>query len=394
MLLHDGEGGNYLDSRLSTACHIGDLAKVKRLIEQGVETEGEFRTAMVEACRYGQLEIVKYLVSIGASLERAGEYHGHTPVTAACLHGNLELVKYLNSIGADMESKGEWMYPFRLACKGGHIKIIKYLISIGIRSKKMYNEGIRSATHNGHFKLADYLISIGGDCNAGISDKIGGVKLNALKYLASVGADVTNEDEYKLLHHACTKGKLEMVKYLISLKVPTSDDAIDGAIMEGHIDVVKYLLSVGAEICECGEAEYDLEDYLDHFCETGGLKMVKFLVSLGSDVHDGGDGHPIRMAGEHGHLEIVKYLISIGADVTVRDNWALRCSRENVKECLIDTVLTEMKKFTVFLLLNKNRLIVKDLIRLTGLSRWVEHYPYYQECETLLGLEYDPDYFD
>ena len=57
----------------------------------------------------------------------------------------------------------------------------------------------------------------------------------------------------------------------------------------------------------------------------GYIDIVKFLVSHGADVNTSND-QPLRDAAENGHLEVVKFLISNGANMYTNEGQALRVS--------------------------------------------------------------------
>ena len=59
-----------------------------------------------EMCIRDRLEVVKYLISVGANKE-AKTNSGYTPLILASRYGYLEVVIYLISIGADKEAKNK-----------------------------------------------------------------------------------------------------------------------------------------------------------------------------------------------------------------------------------------------------------------------------------------------
>ena len=69
--------------------------------------------------------------------------------------------------------------------------------------------------------------------------------LDALKYLVSVGGDITARAMgATLLHTAALKGYLDIIKYLISQGAKVDKDVIRLAKDNGHPEVAKYLESV------------------------------------------------------------------------------------------------------------------------------------------------------
>ncbi|XP_014777230.1 myotrophin [Octopus bimaculoides] len=85
----------------------GDLNGVQEIMEkqnQDVNAEISGRCPIHYAADYGQIEIIKYLVTKGADLNRLDK-HGICALLAATWEGHAECVKYLISQGADKQIK-------------------------------------------------------------------------------------------------------------------------------------------------------------------------------------------------------------------------------------------------------------------------------------------------
>ena len=84
-------------------------------------------TALHCACRYGNLEVVRYLVSMRKVDVKAENAFGNTPLHVCT---NLDTLCYLlNTFDLDVSSKGrQGMTPLHQACKHGQTDIVKYLI--------------------------------------------------------------------------------------------------------------------------------------------------------------------------------------------------------------------------------------------------------------------------
>ena len=110
---------------------------VKRGIESGANVHMNGNSALRQACSYGNLEIVKYLLVAGADLRA----HEDDCLLRACYSGNLELVKYLVDKGADIHA-GQIEKILRGACASGHPEIVKYLLDKGADSRKISNSEV------------------------------------------------------------------------------------------------------------------------------------------------------------------------------------------------------------------------------------------------------------
>lgn len=85
----------------------GDEETVSALLAQGVdidarEESGRGRTALMRACRHGQVRVVELLLAYGAEVDRM-DYHGDTALAYAASNGYLDLVRLLLEHGADPE---------------------------------------------------------------------------------------------------------------------------------------------------------------------------------------------------------------------------------------------------------------------------------------------------
>jgi ankyrin repeat protein len=120
---------------IRTAIKQGDLDTLQVLIGSDktiLELMTVFGTWLHVATAHEKLEILKYLVSIGADVNRKGGILGGGPLNEAASKGNLEIVKYLVSCGAELDvSEPNWN-PLFGAIHGGHTSVAKFLIESGI----------------------------------------------------------------------------------------------------------------------------------------------------------------------------------------------------------------------------------------------------------------------
>ena len=129
----------------------------------------ELNKELLEAVKKGNLEIVKYLVGIGADVN-AEDNDGWTALMSGASGGNLNVVKYFIEKGADVNAKGGWNIT---ALMGGawndNLEIVKYLIGIGADVNAKNYEGwtaLMSGVCRGNLEIVKYLIEAGADVNA------------------------------------------------------------------------------------------------------------------------------------------------------------------------------------------------------------------------------------
>ena len=190
----------------------------------------------------------------------------------ACTKGDLETVKKL---GLPEDSKA-----ITYAALNGHMDIIAYLVSIN--SPININE-IYSTFKTRHLDIVNFIWNV--SCKNGYLEtvkKLGLPKnsqaldyaadyghLNLVKYLVSIGAPI---DEW-VFASAANKGHLDILKYLVSINAPMNLYAIVFASINGRLDTVKYLVSIGAPIDNVA---------IDDSFWRGQQEIVKYLLWNGA----------------------------------------------------------------------------------------------------------------
>jgi ankyrin repeat protein len=119
---------------LMSATRAGDFARVKTLIQQGMDVNTRDPigiTPLHEAAYRGKSEVVEYLIANGADVNTKS-FGGFTPLHRASSKGHLEIVKRLIEKGAVISTKDDkgWT-PLHWASFGGYFEVVKYLITMG-----------------------------------------------------------------------------------------------------------------------------------------------------------------------------------------------------------------------------------------------------------------------
>ncbi len=132
-----------------------DLEEVIRLIESGADVNwrdsiGE--TALFGAAAAGQyLEVVRYLLSVGASCNMVESTIGYTPLHWAASHGNLETIQILVEAGADPTvADYQGRLPIDVAHRYGKGAHVSYLKSRPPRTSKSSEADSLNYAATGH----------------------------------------------------------------------------------------------------------------------------------------------------------------------------------------------------------------------------------------------------
>ena len=139
------------------ACLIGDSKDILNMMTT-------FGTWLHVAAAHGQLEIVKYLVDIGADVNaRGGTFNGNA-LNEAASDGYVEVVEYLLHRGAEMDVSEPERNPLFGAVHCGHIDIVRLLIENGLDPHVKYTgeymtdmDALAFAHENGHAEIVEFL---------------------------------------------------------------------------------------------------------------------------------------------------------------------------------------------------------------------------------------------
>jgi ankyrin repeat protein len=225
---------------LRDAAREGNLVKVIDLVNDGVSVHAhqylDRRSPLHEACRYGHLDVVKYLLeSTDAAVTATEKYSLSTPLHEACIGGHLAVVDYLVSEGkADLYYQdGEKQTALHKACAGGHVDLCRYLIAHGEQGlpgtrmvdarDKNERTPLHEAAKGGHLDVVQFLVK---EARARVHDQ-------------SITGDTA-------MHYACVGDHVPVVKFLLDCQA-----RLDVANREGLTPVDTARLSNSAAILLC-----------------------------------------------------------------------------------------------------------------------------------------------
>lgn len=116
-----------------TACINGNLRKAKQLFESGnidlSKCRSGRKTVLSQSAYNGHLEVVKFLVANGASIEP--DNNSYSPLHDAAARGHVEVVKFLVDAGADINALYNGLTPLMEAARTGQLEVVRWLIEVG-----------------------------------------------------------------------------------------------------------------------------------------------------------------------------------------------------------------------------------------------------------------------
>ncbi|XP_063407048.1 ankyrin-1-like [Mytilus trossulus] len=362
---------------LYMACQNGHYETVKYLLDLNDKTinsrvdttikEKDGLSVLHIACFEGHLEVVKLLIDVGMNLNDTTTIN-FTPLYMACQNGHYETVKYLldlndktlnSRVDTTIKQKDGWSV-LHIACFQGHLEVVKLLIDVGMNlndTTTINSTPLLEACQNGHYETVKYLLdlndkTLNSRVDTTIKQKDGWSvlhiacfkgQLEVVKLLVDVGMNLndTTNAGYTPLYQACRKGRFDIVKYLIldlngktlKSRVDTTIKNKDGwsalhiACFKGQLEVVKLLVDVGMNLNDTTNAGYTP---LYQACRKGRFDIVKYLIldlngkTLNSRVDtlikDTNGWSALHTACFNGHAGILKLLIGVGMDINERDH--------------------------------------------------------------------------
>ena len=318
----------------------GHINIVDWLLESGADCnieDDELGDCLQAAASKGYLEIVRKLVDNKAEVDGRGGLFG-TPLQAASFHGHTRIVKHLLHCGADISAPGRFRDALHAAIYGNQQHIAEVLQGHGA----LMNPDLISRVYQSPFAISRQREPLP-DCRKLIDENFGANRLSPLELAASSGNTAMVEmllergaqingsnSQFNALQIAAFYGRRVVVDLLLSKEADVNvacaclGTALNAAVQSSHWDIVKLLLSHGANINQHWTRIRQPSPLHDDFgsplqvkCEQGDLTAVRILCDHGADLKDPGgwNGTALQVAAAEGHLEIASILIRRGANI-------------------------------------------------------------------------------
>jgi len=232
---------------LHFAAETGDTARVRELLDQGVEVDkrdNRGRTALIYAASRGHLAIINMLLAQGADVHAEGQ-HQQNPLSAAIMRNRVLVVKRLIGAGADIHFGDlEGNLPLFTAVEQGFSDIVRVLLENGASANTLspQNEHVLRVARDGdHQEIAELLLKHGADPNARVSGRL------------SVATNMDTLLIKKALEEGGELGDTALVQKLVDhgvdINAKTDDDvtALMIATGLGNVSLMQILLNAGAD---------------------------------------------------------------------------------------------------------------------------------------------------
>lgn len=291
-----------------------------------------------EAALKGDLVKVKKLLQSNPNQLNDKGRANKAPLHWAAQGGNLDVVKYLIKLGAKVDNPnivGET--PLVYAAEGGHLKVAKLLIKKGANVNHVTARGnkvIMYAVWSEKMDMIDYLLSKGASLMEKqengwtiLHDAAFGQNVRLVKLLLSKGvkANSKTKEGRTPLHNACAEGNLKIASILVKHGADVNAVVDDGrtpvffASREGHSKILELLFGAGAKVKGC--RKLDQKTPLHMACLNGHKEVSEMLVKHGAklDALDKTGKSPIYYAAKYGHKTIAHMLKKSGAKIEKLD---------------------------------------------------------------------------
>ena len=275
-------------------------------------------------------------------------------VALSCLSGSLKIFKYFITNGAVINEE-----ILSSAVKGGNVEIVELLYQRDFSLQPYYNESIKyHRMELLKWFIGQYPININCSIVSSISNHC-----NTLLTLYLINKSVENGNEFNpdTMYSSITKvGNTSLFFYGINnLHICPSFNTrmLFSSIRNGMIEAVKFILENSTLQINTKDSKQNTP--LIDACRSGFIEIVKYLISKGADIHiKNKDGYSaLLFSVVYEQYEIAKYLIDNGANI--------EDSNKDGRTVLAFAVLKENIPFIKYLIekgVNTNR---KDRLRRT-----------------------------
>ncbi|CAL8284056.1 unnamed protein product [Merluccius merluccius] len=288
--------------------------KKKKEVEEEVQVQEETETQdghreLFEACRSGDLERARSLVTRGNVNSRDTAGRKSTPLHFAAGFGRRDVVHFLLQSGANINARDDGgLISLHNACSFGHAEVVTLLLHHGADANSRDNWNytpLHEAAIKGKIDVCIVLLQHGAEPAVRNTDGRTALDLAEPSAKAVLTGDYRKDE---LLECARSGNEEKLIALLTPLNV------------------------------NCHASDGRKSTPLHLAAGYNRVKTVQLLLQHGADVHakDKGDLVPLHNACSYGHYEVTKLLVKHGACVNAMDLWQFTPLHEAASKNRVD----------------------------------------------------------
>jgi ankyrin repeat protein len=312
------------------AAEKGDPDIVKMLLQHGADIDALYdggRAKPINNAVYnGHFEVVKILVQEGADLKFSKDSGADPVLHSAAYSGNAEIIEYLIKHGCDVNEKGIFRdSALHVAAEHGKYHAAQILLKNGanVNAKNDIFEtplslAIRETYSYNLHEMRKLLLDNSAGHNIFTAAATG--RLDEVKRLLNQNPEWINAEDTHMIHTSIevNDGESISISFMTNsfAKIDPKKEAEESVrnypeqfrIKNKDIESVKIVIKVTSE--DHGNSP------IHYAARKGHLDVVKYLVSKGADINaDGENGTPFFQAIKNGRLDVAELLIQKGSDI-------------------------------------------------------------------------------
>jgi len=211
---------------------------------------------------------------------------GNTPIIHSIIYKKSKSLKYLLEIGLKTDQTDQYGWsPIHYAAQRRSIEILKILLKANVDLNQSSENGrsvLCCAIRNSNLKVAQFLIDNGADLNIDFElmkeDRMK-PKLKIIKFLFKYGFKIEEHLDYSM-YRAIEEGYIDTIdffidKFNIDINNYNNESLLKIAIKYEKIDVIKYLINIGANFNNSLEYATQI---------TNNIAIITYLESITNSV--------------------------------------------------------------------------------------------------------------
>ncbi|KAH8552701.1 ankyrin repeat-containing domain protein [Umbelopsis sp. PMI_123] len=197
-----------------------------------------------QASYSGFLELVQLFISYGSDIHCRGE----GALMDAAHRGHFQITRLLLEKGADLHVNEDC--ALRFAAAKGHTDVVKLLLDYGANATAQHSKALRQASKSGFEEVTKLLLDAGADPNASMGASLAGASVNGhlgvVQLLLSHGAHIDNRGGNRAVQLAIRDGHIDVVRELVKAGVDLeSEETVKLLQRRGREDVLQAVIELG-----------------------------------------------------------------------------------------------------------------------------------------------------